>query len=196
MHRLSTKNLRYAPTRLGLCTVEAEHVRMRYRTFVLFACLALAPTPPPATAQMLFAGLPIDGIPCQSSEGVRVHIHAQLQIFDHGKIVVVPAQIGIPPAGTCLYWLHTHAANGVIHIESPVVRTFTLGQFFDIWGMPLGTDRAAGLNAPHGRTLRYDVNGAAWKGDPRSIPLRDHEQIVIQLGPPYATPAKADWSRL
>lgn len=41
-------------------------------------------------------------------------------------------------AGTCFYWLHTHAADGIIHIESPVQRTYTLGDFFDEWGQPLG----------------------------------------------------------
>jgi len=35
-------------------------------------------------------------------------------------------------------WLHTHAADGIIHTESPVERTYTLGDFFDIWGQPLG----------------------------------------------------------
>ena len=29
-------------------------------------------------------------------------------------------------------WLHTHAADGIVHIESPVDRTYTLGNFFDV----------------------------------------------------------------
>ncbi len=37
-------------------------------------------------------------------------------------------------AGGCFYWLHTHTEDGIIHIESPVQRTFTLGHFFAIWG--------------------------------------------------------------
>jgi hypothetical protein len=28
-------------------------------------------------------------------------------------------------------WLHTHAADDIIHTESPVNRTYTLGEFFD-----------------------------------------------------------------
>lgn len=31
-------------------------------------------------------------------------------------------------SGTCFYWLHTHAADGIIHVESPVHRVFTLGK--------------------------------------------------------------------
>jgi len=37
----------------------------------------------------------------------------------------------------CLYWLHTHVADGIIHIETPGERSFTLGEFFDIWNQPL-----------------------------------------------------------
>ena len=36
--------------------------------------------------------------------------------------------------GSCFAWLHTHAADGVVHIESPTKRTYTLGNFFDVWG--------------------------------------------------------------
>jgi hypothetical protein len=31
--------------------------------------------------------------------------------------------------GSCFMWLHTHAADGIVHIESPVTRTFTLVAF-------------------------------------------------------------------
>jgi hypothetical protein len=44
----------------------------------------------------------------------------------------IPPQIGIIP-DKCIYWLHTHDGTGIIHIESPIKRDFTLGQFFDIW---------------------------------------------------------------
>jgi hypothetical protein len=48
-------------------------------------------------------------------------------------LYLVPAGIGIKPPD-CIYWLHTHDISGIIHVESPDNRTFTLGQFFDIWG--------------------------------------------------------------
>ena len=44
-------------------------------------------------------------------------------------------------AGACFFYLHTHSADGIIHIESPVTRTYTLGNFFDVWGRPLGSNR-------------------------------------------------------
>jgi hypothetical protein len=140
----------------------------------------------PASAQTMFGGLAIDGINCDTMEGAVEHIHSHLQIFNHGHAVSVPAQIGILANGGCLYWLHTHSSDGIIHIEAPVKRTFTLGQFFDIWGRPI----------PRGKSLRVTVNGKRWTGDPAKIPLRDREEIVLQTGPPWGRAHSADWSNL
>jgi hypothetical protein len=148
-------------------------------------------------AQSFFGGLPIDGIRCDRMEGTVEHIHANLQLFDRGRAVKVPAGIGIPEGAGCLYWVHTHGDDGFIHIESPVRKSFTLGEFFDIWGPDLSWTQAAGLQAPRGERLSIWVNGSAWHGpDPRAIALRDHETIVIQNGPPFVKTASPDWSKL
>jgi hypothetical protein len=148
-------------------------------------------------AQSFFGGLPIDGIHCDRMEGSIEHVHANLQLYDRGRAVTVPQGIGMPQGADCLYWVHTHTADGYIHIESPVKRPFTLGEFFDIWGADLSWTRAASLAAPRAKRLSVWVNGAAWHGkDPRAIVLRDRETIVIQNGPPFAKPAPADWSKL
>ncbi len=137
-------------------------------------------------AQSMFGGAPIDGIGCDAAEGVAMHVHAHLQLFDRGRRLELPANIGIPMSGNCLYWLHTHAPDGIIHIESPVKRPFTLGQFFDIWGPELSWTHAGKIGARPGKRLAIWVNGRAWHGgSPRSITLSDREEIVIQAGPPY-----------
>lgn len=148
-------------------------------------------------AQTFFGGLPVDGIHCDRAEGAVEHIHSQLQLFDKGRAVTIPSGVGIPQTSECLYWLHTHSTDGFIHIESPVRRTFTLGQFFDIWGPDLSWTQAGSLTAARGHRLSIWINGQPWHGpNPRQIVLRDHETIVIQNGPPFARPARADWSRL
>jgi hypothetical protein len=148
-------------------------------------------------AQSFFGGLPIDGIQCNQMEGSVEHIHARLELYNRGKAVTIPQGVGIPDGAGCLYWLHTHTADGYIHIESPVKRPFTLGEFFDIWGPSLSWSQAASLTAPHGEKLSIWVDGKAWHGqDPRAIVLYDHQVIVIQNGPPFARPAPADWSNL
>jgi hypothetical protein len=163
----------------------------------LLLALLIHASGPATVAQSLFGGLPIDGIHCDVQEGTVEHIHTRLQIFNRGKSLTIPAMIGIPRQGTCLYWVHTHSGDGYIHIESPVVRTFTLGQFFDIWGEDLSWTKASDVQAPHGKRLSIWLNGTLWHGkDPREIALRDRETIVIQNGPPFAKPAPSDWSKL
>ncbi len=124
----------------------------------------------------------VDGISCQASEQSLFHIHAHLTIFVLGTPRQIPAGIGIP--GQCLYWLHTHQADGIIHIESPVRRTFTLGQFFGEWGQPLGPDQI-GPATGHVTAL---YNGKVYQGNPRDIPLIAHAQIQLEIGTPLIAP--------
>lgn len=165
---------------------------------LLFAAACILPSATaPARAQGLGA-LPIDGIKCEGMEGAVVHIHQHLQLFDKGRALEVPANIGIPTGMNCLYWLHTHTNDGLVHEESPVRKIFTLGQFFDIWGQELSWWAAGPVRAAHGKKLIIQVNGKSFKGkDPRTIPLHNHDEIVIQSGPPYARVIKKiKWGNL
>lgn len=66
-------------------------------------------------------------------EGQVVHIHQHLDLFVDGKQVTVPANIGIDAGGGFISDLHTHDTSGIMHVESPTQRSFTLGQFFAVW---------------------------------------------------------------
>ena len=114
----------------------------------------------------------------------------------------IPAGIGIPGAqaqntpqgtfiggGKCFYWLHTHAADGIVHIESPIHRTFTLGNFFNIWGQPLGPSQAG---PAQGHVTAF-YNGKVYHGDPRDIPLTKHAQIQLEVGTPLVAPESISW---
>ena len=136
------------------------------------------------------AGQTIAGISCDAMEGQRVHIHQHLAIFDHGKPVTIPDNVGRPMMRQCLYWVHTHTVDGVIHIESPTTRTFTLGDFFTIWGQPLTTTQAASAKADKGSKLKVWVDGKPYTGDARKIELTAHADVVIESGPPFPTPPK------
>lgn len=144
-------------------------------------------------------GQKVDGISCDTGEQLAYHIHAHLTVFVNGKARSVPAGIGIPGAqatqapggpfietGTCFYWLHSHAADGIIHIESPVQRTYTLGDFFDEWGQPLSPAQA-GPSKGHVTAL---YNGQVYSGNPRDIPLNAHAQIQLEVGTPLVAPEK------
>ena len=142
-------------------------------------------------------GRPVDQISCQTGEQTLFHIHAHLAIFVNGRARQVPAAIGVPgaqaqqtpngpfiAAGTCFYWLHTHAADGIIHIESPVQRIYTLGDFFDEWGQPVGPAR---VGPATGRVVAL-YNGKVYRGNPRDIPLTAHAQIQLDVGAPLIAP--------
>src|SRR5580704_7538037 len=38
----------------------------------------------------------IDGIRCDTMEGAVFHIHQHLAIFDHGKLITIPSDLGRP----------------------------------------------------------------------------------------------------
>ncbi len=122
-------------------------------------------------------GSQIGGIRCEA-EMVQIHFHAHLSLIQDGAEVPVPGGIGISQAAQCLYWLHTHSADGIIHIESPHQQSFTLGQFFDIWGQPLNQRQAASLHGP----LHVFADRQPYSGDPRSIVLTPHQVITIEAG--------------
>jgi len=135
-------------------------------------------------------GQPVAGMSCDAMEGSRVHIHQHLIILDHGKEVPIPPNVGQPAEKRCIYWVHTHTPDGVIHIEAPQFRAFTLGDFYAVWGEQLSRTRAASATAAKGQTLRVWVNGSRYTGDPRAIPLAAHADIVIEAGPPFPKPPR------
>lgn len=141
-------------------------------------------------------GRPVHGIRCEAMEGSAWHVHAHLSIMVDGAQIAVPSHIGAVPleAGPdpdlCYYWLHTHDATGIVHVESPVRREFMLGDLFAIWGQPLGGDRVARYHGP----VTSFVDGRRYAGDPAHIPLARHAQITLEIGrvvtpPSYVFPA-------
>jgi hypothetical protein len=159
---------------------------------------ALAGTSSAATGQT------VDGISCQTSEQTVFHIHTHLTVFVNGQQRQVPAAIGILGAvaqqtpvgpfigsGTCFYFLHTHAADGIIHIESPVQRTYTLGDFFDVWGQPLSSDQAG----PAKGKVTVIINGKVYTGNPRNAPLGSHENLQLEVGTPLVAPMTINWAK-
>lgn len=160
--------------------------------------------PPLAGLDTAARGQPTAGIQCNPSEQVVYHIHAHLTIFVNGQARSLPAGVGIVEpqaqqtssgpfygATACYYWLHVHAQDGVIHIESPSVATYTLGQFFALWGQPL--DRGH-VGPADGSVIAY-VNGIRYNGDPAAITLTEHEDIQLEVGTPVVPPLRVDWSR-
>ena len=168
----------------------------------------------PKLATLLNAatGQTIDGIQCQTNEQLVLHVHTHLTIFVNGKAQVIPYGIGIPgfqavntaegpfvQTGSCFYWLHVHANDGIIHIESPsTTQSFTLGQFFDEWGIPLSQTQVG--PAKGNVTVFFTSPGKKaqlYTGNANNIPLGDHYQIQLDVGTPIVAPVQVtNWGGL
>ena len=93
-----------------------------------------------------------------------------LDLFVHGRRVPVPAGIGIDARDGFISPIHTHDSSGIVHVESPDVRTFTLGEVFGVWGVRLTRRCLGGYCANGAARLRVYVDGRPFAGDPRVLP--------------------------
>jgi hypothetical protein len=144
--------------------------------------LLTGPAPWGPNTTELRARLEALGLPALPAEAFALHIHQHLDVFVDGKRVTVPANIGINFEERFLSPLHTHDPSGIIHVESPTVRTFTLGQFFGVWGVRFTRTCLGGYCASGAKKLRVFVNGAPVPGDPGKLPLAAHQEIVVAYG--------------
>ncbi|MDE1925333.1 MAG: hypothetical protein KGH79_04125 [Patescibacteria group bacterium] len=128
------------------------------------------------------------GLPALSAEGSAMHIHQHLDIFIDGKAIPVPAGVGINQAAGFISPVHVHDNSGIIHVESPKVQTFTLGQFFDVWGVKLTAQCIGGYCADSTKSLKVYSNGTLYQGDLRQLALQSHQEIVIVYGTDQESP--------
>lgn len=128
----------------------------------------------------------------QGHIGLARHWHAKLRIVINGKEYPIPASIGVKAVrhvvrgrrGSGLVTdlesepLHTHADDGVIHIESKTLREYTLGEFFKAWGKAFDSNCILDYcnNAAH--AVKMFVDGKENPEFERLI-LRDGQNIVI-----------------
>lgn len=165
--------------------------------FVVHAVVGGSSNPTPAHAMGTYTspadGSTRDGLTCLTQEGLAQHFHVYLAIYANGKQVQVTPNAGIV-SNTCLYALHVHDGEAnIVHIESPTQSTFTLGQFFDIWGEPLSATQVMSYKADATHTLVYkvfDAKGAlvAVTGNPVNIKLAPHETIYALYNSPNVKP--------
>jgi hypothetical protein len=156
-----------------------------------------------APASTAAPGTPVDGVHCAPVEQLAYHIHAHLQVYVNGQPRSLPGAIGLlgpvaqqtqagPFYGAvqCYYWPHTHASDGVIHIESPPARVHTLADFFDEWRQPLSAHQVGGATG----AVTAFINGLRWTNDPRALPLLPHAVIQLDVGSPVVPFGNVSWA--
>ena len=138
---------------------------------------------------------PVDGVYCDSLEQLSYHIHAHITIYIDGQNVPLVANTGIAPIGvtstqnvTCYYWLHTHDASGVIHIESPTTKLYPLSNFFDIWEKFSSSSSAFPTQLLSSAGWTIYVNGKQVHTDFSHLYLHAHDLITIGYNSPGIKP--------
>jgi hypothetical protein len=133
----------------------------------------------PKDAQSFEAMTPRElALACNAQEYTVMHIHPHLDLLVEGKDVEVPANIGIQTLKGCLHALHTHDNSGTLHVESPVQKDFTLGDFFAVWGKAFTKDQILEYKADDTHKVTMTVNGKE-STDFENLLLKDKDQIVI-----------------
>ena len=118
-----------------------------------------------------------------SGGALALHHHTDLMIYIDGQPVTVPQNVGIDIASQLIAPLHTHTDKGTVHIESTDANFRpVLGQFFDVWGVYFTPTCIGSRCATGDQQLRVYVDGTAFSGDPTTIPLQDHQVIVVVFG--------------
>ena len=148
----------------------------------------------PAAGSAVRAAQTVGDLTCARSSTLRYRVH--LEIFARKLVLLVPAGIGVAPpvrrhgayvtGGRCLYPLRTREPTGVVEVAA--ARKLRLGDVFRVWGQPLSAHRIAGFRST--RPVLAFVNGRHFPGDPPTIPLRRHDEIVLEIGgyvPPHSS---------
>jgi hypothetical protein len=155
-------------------------------------------------------GNAVDKIPCDPTEYLSdYHVHMYLGIVYKGRQIAVPDAIGLKGPGPeqngyistakCFYFIHTHDASGMIHIESssslpPSANVYTFKNILDVWGMKYSNTSFGpfkgqlhvfvGNPASLGETTVSKYTKFKHAGQLGTIPVKSHEVIWIEIGKP------------
>jgi hypothetical protein len=140
---------------------------------------------PPVTGSVVGA--------CRRELGPRFGVH--VEVFGADRVVIVPAGIGARPplrlsagrisSAGCYGSVVTLEPTGLVLVR-PGSR-LSLSDLFRAWGEPLTSGRLVSFSgSPRGKVVVF-VDGRRWRGEPGSVPLARHAEIVLEAGP-YVPP--------
>lgn len=157
---------------------------------------AAPPWPAPVGREDLEARAAAAGLEDVWGRELAMHDHAHLSITVDGRPVTVPGDVGHDEDGRFAAEIHTHDTSGIVHVESPTVEEFTLGQFFAEWDVALDAEHVGSLGGTPDQHLTVWVDGKRHHGDPADIVLEDLQDVDLVLAPEgsIATPPDPfDW---
>ncbi len=113
---------------------------------------------------------------CTTDMATQFHIHPELHIYVNGSEVLVPHDTGIENG--CMHAIHTHKDWPKLHVEAPVQKDFTLGDFFAVWGKDFSSSKLLDHVLDGDSLITVTVNGEKVDTYENTI-LRDKDEIVI-----------------
>jgi hypothetical protein len=113
---------------------------------------------------------------CTTDLATQYHIHPVLKIIINGEQKTIPTDLGIQPS--CMTSIHTHSGDGIIHVESPVEKDFTLGDFFAVWQKDFSKERILDAIVDTSSEIVVTVNGELVDTYENTI-LEDKYSIII-----------------
>jgi len=126
---------------------------------------------------------------CRRMLGPRYGVH--VEVFARNRVVLFPAGIGAraPTTGLdgrvnearCYGELVTLDPTGLVLVRPETHPT--LGDLFRSWGQRLSSRTIGAFRAPAGTEVEAFLNGRRWRGRPASLPLRRHDEVVVEVSP-------------
>lgn len=119
-------------------------------------------------------------------KGLVSHEHVFLKVFWNDIQLAIPKGIGISdhpylynyhgldqfgPDGMAP--IHTHDDTGLVHVETKAVRTYTLGEFFDVAGVKTTPDMQVSITS--------DAVNKAQPTNWRDYPMTNMEHIEVRI---------------
>jgi hypothetical protein len=107
-----------------------------------------------------------------------------VELFARGRVIVVPAAIGMRAprllagrvvGARCRARIWTLDPTGVVHSAQPA----TLADVFAVWGRRLRPNALLSFSGP----VRVYRNGRRVRAGPAEVVLRDHDELVLEVGP-------------
>jgi len=120
--------------------------------------------------------MPAKEISLTESTTLLFHVHPVLSITILDTPQILPDNVG--RTDTVLRPIHTHDSTGTLHVESPCVRDYTLGDFFSIWGQEFNSTCIMEHCNDGTHSVRMSVDGSPSDAF-ESLVLKDGQYIVI-----------------